>query len=68
MHKSGCVWHGSQTNLEGFFPKLGVLYGGPHNKDYNILGSPYSGKLLFTLARVDGVRLSGLAAMQQEPD
>ena len=33
----------------GGFPKLGVLFGGPYNKDYNILGSilgfPYFGKL-----------------------
>ena len=31
------------------FPKLGVPYWGPHNKDYSILGSilgsPYFGKL-----------------------
>ena len=31
------------------FPKLGVLFGGPHNKDYSILGSrlgsAYFGKL-----------------------
>ena len=31
------------------FPKLGLLFGGPHNKDYSILGStlgpPYLGKL-----------------------
>ena len=33
----------------GGFSKLGVHFGGPHNKDNNILGSilgsPYSGKL-----------------------
>ena len=33
----------------GVFPKLGVPFGGPHNKDYgilgSILGSPYFGKL-----------------------
>ena len=33
----------------GGFPKLGVPFGGPHNKDYSILGSilgsPYLGKL-----------------------
>ena len=35
--------------LYGGLPKLGVPFGGPHNKDYSILesilGSPYSGKL-----------------------
>ena len=33
----------------GGFPKLGYLTGGPHNKEYSILGSilgsPYFGKL-----------------------
>ena len=33
----------------GDFPKLGVPFGGPHNKDYSILGSilgsPHFGKL-----------------------
>ena len=33
----------------GVFPKLGVPFGGPYNKDYkilgSILGSPYLGKL-----------------------
>ena len=36
--------------LDGGFPKLGVPFGDPHNKDYSILGStlgsPYFGKLL----------------------
>ena len=35
--------------LHGSFPKLGYHFGGPYNKDYNILGSilgsPYFGKL-----------------------
>ena len=35
--------------LNGGFPNLGYLFGGPHNKDYSmlgsILGSPYIGKL-----------------------
>ena len=35
--------------IYGVFPKLGVPFGGPHNKDYgilgSILGSPYFGKL-----------------------
>ena len=33
----------------GGFPKLGVIFEAPHNKDYSILGSilgsPYFGKL-----------------------
>ena len=39
--------------LVGGFPKLGasIFLGGPHNKDYSILGSilgsPYFGKLPF---------------------
>ena len=36
-------------SLSGGFPKLGVPFGGPHKKDYgilgSILGSPYLGKL-----------------------
>ena len=36
----------------GGFPKLGLPFGGPHNKDYRILesvlGSPYLGKLPYT--------------------
>ena len=43
-----------RLNLFGGFPKLWVLFGGPHNKDYNILGSilgsPYFGKLPFRIA------------------
>ena len=35
--------------LSGGFPNYGYLFGGPHNKDYSILGSilgsPYFGKL-----------------------
>ena len=35
--------------IHGSFPKLGYLFGGPHNKDYSmlgpILGSLYFGKL-----------------------
>ena len=33
------------SSIYGGFPKLGVLFGGPYNKDYNILGSPNFGKL-----------------------
>ena len=40
-------------HLFGGFPKLGVPFGGPYNKDYSILGSilgyPNFGKLLFGL-------------------
>ena len=39
----------------GGFPNLGVPFWGPHNKDYNILGSilgfPYFGKLPYTCAK-----------------
>ena len=41
------------SGLNGGFPKLGVLFGGPNNKDYSILGSilgsPHFGKLPNTL-------------------
>ena len=45
------------------FPKLGVLLGGPHNKEYSILGSilgfPYSGKLPNTEDRTCRASVSG---------
>ena len=38
-----------EARVDGGFPKLGVLFWGPHNKDYSILGSilgyPNFGKL-----------------------
>ena len=49
----------------GGFPKLGVPFGGPYNKDYSIwgslLGSPYFGQLLFGVraAADDGEKSTG---------
>ena len=44
---------GTYRGLYGCFPKLGVPFWGPNNKDYSILGSilgsPYFGKLLYRL-------------------
>ena len=41
--------HALRITHMGGFPKLGVPFGGPHSKDYkilgSILGSPYFGKL-----------------------
>ena len=52
------------------FPKLGVPFGAPHNKDYSIfgsvLGSPYFGKLPFR-AWCSGI-VAGFCRAEAGPD
>ena len=51
--EAGLGGPGLKSEDLGGFPKLGVPFGGPNDKDYSILGSilgsPYFGKLPFKL-------------------
>ena len=53
----------THKTLNGDFPKLGVPFGGPYDKDYtilgSILGSPYFGKLPNPQLRIGFFRGSG---------
>ena len=52
----------------GVSQNQGFLFGGPHNKDYSLLGSLYLGKLPFVLGRrevdLEGFRVSREVALK----